>query len=42
VIVLKGGMSTRGSKAASAALEAAGEREERLLLATCGWGLKTA
>jgi superfamily II DNA or RNA helicase len=34
VIVLKGGMSTRGSKAASAALEAAGEREERLLLAT--------
>ncbi len=34
VIVLKGGMSSRGSKAAVAALEAAGEDQQRLLLAT--------
>jgi superfamily II DNA or RNA helicase len=34
VIVLKGGMSSRGSKAAAAALEACGEAGERLLLAT--------
>jgi superfamily II DNA or RNA helicase len=34
VIVLKGGMSSRESKAAAAAIEAAGEDQERLLLAT--------
>ena len=34
VIVLKGGMSRRGSKAATAALEACGQHDERLLLAT--------
>jgi superfamily II DNA or RNA helicase len=34
VIVLKGGMSSRGSKAATAALDACGEDDERLLLAT--------
>jgi superfamily II DNA or RNA helicase len=34
VIVLKGGMSGRGSKAAAAALEACGDDDERLLLAT--------
>jgi superfamily II DNA or RNA helicase len=34
VIVLKGGMTRRGAKAAIAALEACGEVQERLLLAT--------
>jgi superfamily II DNA or RNA helicase len=34
MIVLKGGMSRRGSKAAIAAIEACGEDDERLLLAT--------
>lgn len=34
VIILKGGMSSRGAKAAIAALKACGEDDERLLLAT--------
>jgi len=34
VIVLKGGMTSRGAKAATAALEACAEDDERLLLAT--------